>query len=41
MTPAPGGRIAWVEGDYRGDRSELVILGGGFLGRWFRVDDFG
>merc|ERR1719370_659390 len=22
VTPSPGGRIAWVEGDYRGDRLE-------------------
>ena len=37
VTPAPGGRIAWVEGDYRGDRSELVIWGWWIFGWsiWF------
>ena len=31
VAPSPGGRIGWVEGEYMGDRSELVILSGGFL----------
>ena len=25
VTPSPGGRIAWVEGDYRGDRSAMFM----------------